>query len=152
MEKIIVTDRIDRLEEAQLELDYIKGTLRILAAAFEDSGSFSNLSPDDVEKTISGLDIHVYSAQQELDNVIGSLMKTEAGIVLTDDEDIAEIIRKMHEAKHEDASTDIYPTELQYFYDRVHSAASSDNLIDVLYDCYLFGVYRGQHSADQEES
>lgn len=75
MEKAKVTDRINVLEEALLKLDFVDGSLKILAAAFEDSGSFSRLNPEDVEKAVSGISAHVREATNKLDSVLDSLMK-----------------------------------------------------------------------------
>lgn len=147
----IITDRVEQLEDARLKLDYVEGTLKILAAAFEDCGAFSNMNPEDVEKTLSGLNVHVDSIGQELDNIIDSMMKSSSPV---DDLDIPEIIHKMHEINHENVSADIYFTELIYFRDKVLDAVintvGDETLIDVLWDLYLFGVYKGRYGLDQE--
>ncbi len=143
----IITDKLEQLEDARLKLDYVEGTLKILAAAFEDCGAFSNMNPEDVEKTLSGLNVHVDSIGQELDNIIDSMMKSSSPI---DDLGIPEIIHRMHEISHENDSTDIYYSELNYFRDKVLSAINDGNLTEVLWDLYLFGVYKGMCGTDQE--
>lgn len=147
MRNSTLTDRVERLEDARLKLDYVEGTLKILAAAFEDFGAFSNMNPEDVEKTLSGLNVHVKYIGQVLDNMVDSLMKSSAPV---DDLDIPDILHRMHEINHENDSADIYFSELIYFRDKVLSAINDGNLIDVLWDLYLFGVYKGQYGLDQE--
>lgn len=147
MEKRI--DVTSRLEEALLKLDYVEGTLQIVGTAFEHSNAFASMNPEAVMNTLSGLHANVKSIQTELNTVLESLMINRTNYE-SSTEDISEIISQMHEVAHEDDSIDIYFSEIQHFYNQMLDAVSKDKIIDAIWDVYLFGVYRGQHGADQE--
>lgn len=66
---------------------------------------------------------------------------------------LVETVAQMHKIMGQDDTLDMGALELWHFYNKaceVFKAGTRDNIINALYDCYLFGVYRGQHGADQE--
>lgn len=145
--RFTILEKIDRLEDARMKLDYVDGTLKMLIATFENSGAFSYMNPTDVERALTGLNVHVDYIGQEIDSIIASLMKSSASV---DVEDIPEIINRMHEITHKNDCTDISFFELNYFRDKALSARNDGNLTEVLWDLYLFGVYKGMYEIGKE--
>ena len=59
---------------------------------------------------------------------------------------LIETVKQMHEHMGQDDTLDLGGGEMCHFY----AEAKNGQIVDALYDCYLLGVYRGLHGADQE--
>lgn len=149
MKKLISSDEIERLEQLNLQLKRIEGALKMQAVLFEDSDIFSRVSPGEVSTALYSIYDQVHKLNADLDRMIDGFFEGE----IMNEQRINEIVNLMRGQIHKDDTNDIRTSEAAYFRNQVFKgieAGDRDAIINVIWDSYLFGVYRGQHRVDQE--